>query len=492
MASSSCTLASSGGAAEANLVSLDRVAQKRLLELFDIDDVPATDAKSWQSDSSSDPTFSTETDIQRKPKFASYARVVASKISFEQVASAEQTYETKEGTTRFEESAIFRVHFTGSSKTDILVSISKAKGLATGRCLHAASIHILEKKGFGTHIDLKSQPVLVADITNASKEMLELQHRPFYAGMCLSLPGSFILCKGERMVSKCLPIYLSKAGAKALGTWHLELIVTAAFACADSSFLSNKETSLAIVKRIRLCAKYGREGGVGGVPLLFPSFPLPLWHSKKDGKGIDPPTAEAGLETKPKNKGKRKVATGPSYGTVALIGAIESIGWPTETKPKKSTILTKAAAAKAGQVVAEATKAGEIEGVVFGDIITPPEVFKLVLEDLMASSKKELVRIVPLVSKSWLASAADPTLHRSVVDANISITNYIQVLKQPRFALIDSIQLTPKMKLTENSIANLKQVCPNLKHLDAGFSSGYHLSDHTLIELSRAFPTLQV
>ena len=61
-----------------------------------------------------------------------------------------------------------------------------------------------------------------------------------------------------------------------------------------------------------------------------------------------------------------------------------------------------------------------------------------------------------------------------------------QTLKQPKFSLVESLRLQPKIKFSQNSLAQLASVCPNLK----GLSNLSKITDADLAMLLTTLPNL--
>ena len=451
------------------------------------------------------------------------------------VPTTSQQYVTASGDVRTEEATMVQVSFGAprwGARVPVLVTLTKAKGASRKKI--AANVHVCESldsapsSGAGR---FKIQPVLIANLSDVESG---------WGGV----PGSFIVRRGDHMVVSAInrasdDIYISKESAKKLGPWHLELIVVAVTAHIDTSFLelTNVNGAKDVVRRIRKCVALGREGGIGGIPLLMHQCPLALWHPHEDGSSVD---GLAVSEVKCAPGKKRKKAPKPSLslssssssssslssslsfaaalqGTAVLLDALARLGVEATVKTRVGSKASKVDLAKATKAVATASKEGHLVGISFCSeaVLLPNEVFALVLKYLgweqsnivgpaVAQksryyydklNQRELVIVVPRVAKSWLAAAQDPDLHKSfehILPSTINMTTLIEVLKRPKFALVERISFSHKMKLGASTSKKFTEACPNLRHADLGcHDNKCHPSDEMLAQLLVCAPHLE-
>ena len=493
------------------LAKLSDSAQASILELFGVDGNKATDPPRHAS--STAPTATNP-----KPEWTSLARNLMKSLKMTTAAETSQKYVTASGDERTERATMVQVVFGSEvprstywhSGGTMLVTFTSALGKTKTET--AVSVHILEPSHLvAPEPKHKIQPVLIAALSRSNN------YGQNFMSYYSRAPGSFIVRTGDRMVVKAMNaedgIYISKEKAKKLGPWHLELIVTACKVHTDPNFLlpQNEAEAKSFAANIKTCVRQGREGGIGGVPMLCMQCPVALWHPKCDGGSVDDVAVPFGKKRK---KAKASGATGSAAtGTPALLAVLKQLDVQLSAN-RVSTKVSKAAKEKASMAVARLGTQGECEGITFhnGTYVVPFEVWAIVLECLTDGPPKGkdslrysryapasalgniLSRVVPRVAKSWLASAQDPKLFTSLerLSSSMTMTALVQLLKQPKFALVERLAFRHKMKLGKTTSKALAAACPNLKHVDMGFAdSKVHATGEILSELFVCAPHLE-
>ena len=280
---------------------------------------------------------------------------------------------------------------------------------------------------------------------------------------------------GSKVGGKSLERALRGAGVSVYGAseqaWYFPLLLAAANDTRDKGWLNDEAATTTKFSRLRATLRriQSAQGTASMIHTVAPGFSLFDFHPRCD---YDPYNRSS-----QKNK-----KAGKSDASEALKAALRGLGVVFERKAPKRMALTAAQAAHATSVVAGAQTEGETAPLAFldGRVMVPAETFRLVLEcmtevketrtsPLETGLQRALIVAVPVVARSWLAASADPALHTRldvVTGSNnrkLALTTLCQVLRRPKFELVESLSFGKGIKLGKKGAATFAAACPRLK-----------------------------
>ena len=277
---------------------------------------------------------------------------------------------------------------------------------------------------------------------------------------------------GSKVGGKALERVLRSAGIPVYGdseqTWYFPLMLAIANDARDKGWLNNEAATVTQFTQLRAALRrvQSAQGIASTTNAVAPGFSLFEWRPKCDYL--------------PHGSQKKKTASFDANET--LKAALRGLGIVLERKAPKRMALSSAQAAHAATVVGGAQTEGESAPLAFfdGRIMVPAEAFRLVL-DCLANMKetrafspatrlqRALIVAVPVVARSWLAASADPSLHKRIdmVTGNhnrkLALTTLCQVLRRPKFSLVESLSFGSGIKLGKKGVATFAAACPHLK-----------------------------